>query len=159
MKHQELKIYNSLIELLFNLEEEGYYIRENIVNFVITSSLNNNLILNDPKVDERLSLLVDSSNIAVTSLEIISSSLEEEFEREDNTNLGRNYTNSLLIENLYIAHDKYLALLGNYCIYKLENYHFKYLEENRLESIIIEQEIKEKDKLLVKNFDLKILRK
>ena len=64
MKHQELKIYNSLIELLFNLEEEGYNIRENIVNFVITSSLNNNLILNDPKVDERLSLLVDSSNIA-----------------------------------------------------------------------------------------------
>ena len=89
-------------------------------------------------------------------MSILTESVEHDYENEDVTNLGRNYNNSLLIGNLYIAHDKYLSLLGNYRTYKLEGYHFKYLVENKLEVLSIEKEIKETNKILIKNFNLKI---
>ena len=156
MKPQEIKIYNNLIETLYNLEIEGYEKREKIVNFVIENIINSSELLKDPEICERLSTLVDSSTISTTSLGLIATSVEHDYENEDVTNLGRNYNNSLLIENLYIAHDKYLSLLGNYRTYKLEEYHSKYLVENKLESLSIEKEIKETDKILIKNFNLKI---
>ena len=99
---------------------------------------------------------MESSTIIKTSLSILTESVEQDYEKEDVTNLGRNYNNSLLIGKLYIAHDKYLDLLGNYRVYKLDRYHSKYLVDNKLESLSIEKEIKERDKVLIKNFDLKI---
>ncbi len=156
MKTQELKIYNKLIEALFDLEEEGYENRENIVRFVIENFIISSDWLKDPEICERISILVDSSIIATKVLGIIATSTEHDFEIENTTNLGRNYSNTILINNLYIAHDKYLDLLGNYRIYKLEGYHPKYLVENKLNSLSVEKEIKETDKILIRNFDLKI---
>ncbi len=156
MKIQEVQIYNNLIETLFNLEIEGYENREKIVNFVIENIINNKELLLNPEICERISILVDSSNIATKALSLIAISTEHDFEIEDTTSLGSNYSNSLLISNLYIAHDKYFDLLGNYRIYKLEGYHPRYLLENKLEALSIEKEIKEKNKELVKNFNLKI---
>ena len=123
MKPQEIKIYNNLIETLYDLKIEGYEKREKIVNFVIENIINSSELLKDPEICERLSTLVDSSTISTTSLGLIATSVQHDYENEDVTNLGRNYNNSLLIGNLYIAHDKYLSLLGNYRTYKLEGYH------------------------------------
>ena len=156
MKTKELKIYNNLIETLFNLEEEGYENREKIVRFVIENFINSSDLLIDSEICERISVLVESSTIATKSLGLIAISTEHDFEMGDNANLGRNYCNSLLISNLFIAHDKYFDLLGNYRIYKLEGYHPKYLVENKLNSLSVEKEIKETDKILIKNFNLKI---
>lgn len=156
MKPQEIKIYNNLIETLYDLKIEGYEKREKIVNFVIENIINSSELLKDPEICERLSTLVDSSTISTTSLGLIATSVQHDYENEDVTNLGRNYNNSLLIGNLYIAHDKYLSLLGNYRVYKLDGYHSKYLIDNKLESLSIKKEIKERDKVLIKNFDLKI---
>lgn len=156
MKTQEIKIYNNLIETLYDLKIEGYEKREKIVNFVIENIINSSELLKDPEICERLSTLVDSSTISTISLGLIATSVQHDYENEDVTNLGRNYNNSLLIGNLYIAHDKYFSLLGNYRTYKLEGYHSKYLVENKLESLSIEKEIKETDKILIKNFNLKI---
>src|SRR5699024_4699731 len=133
-----------------------YENREKIVSFVLENIITSSEMLKDFEICERLSILVESSTIIKTSLSILTESVEQDYEKEDVTNLGRNYNNSLLIGNLYIAHDKYLYLLGNYRVYKLERYHSKYLVDNKLESLSIEKEIKERDKVLIKNFDLKI---
>lgn len=156
MNTKELRIYNNLIKLLINLELEGYENREKIVSFVLENIITSSEMLKDFEICERLSILVESSTIIKTALCMLTNSVEQDYEREDVTNLGRNYNNSLLIGNLYIAHDKYLSLLGNYRTYKLEGYHSKYLVENKLESLSIEKEIKETDKILIKNFNLKI---
>ena len=156
MNTKELRIYNNLIKLLINLELEGYENREKIVSFVLENIITSSEMLKDFEICERLSILVESSTIIKTSLSILTESVEQDYEKEDVTNLGRNYNTSLLIENLYIAHDKYLDLLGNYRVYKLEGYHSRYLVNNKLESLSIEKEIKETDKVLIKNFDLKI---
>ena len=156
MNTKELRIYNNLIKLLINLELEGYENREKIVSFVLENIITSSEMLKDFEMCERLSILVESSTIIKTSLSILTESVEQDYEKEDVTNLGRNYNNSLLIGNLYIAHDKYLDLLGNYRVYKLDRYHSKYLVDNKLESLSIEKEIKERDKVLIKNFDLKI---
>ena len=124
--------------MLYNYEDQW-------IKNIITSSET----LKNPEICERISILVDSSIIDTTSI-------EQDYEREIVTNLGRNYNNSLLIGNLYIAHDKYLDLLGNYRTYKLEGYHSKYLVENKLEALSVEKEIKETNKILIKNFNLKI---
>ena len=149
MNINELKIFNNLIKTLLNLEMEDYENREKIVLSVIKNIITSSEILKDPEICERISILVDSSIIDTTSI-------EQDYEREIVTNLGRNYNNSLLIGNLYIAHDKYLDLLGNYRTYKLEGYHSKYLVENKLEALSVEKEIKETNKILIKNFNLKI---
>ncbi len=156
MNTKELRIYNNLIKLLINLELEGYENREKIVSFVLENIITSSEMLKDFEICERLSILVESSTIIKTSLSILTESVEQDYEKEDVTNLGRNYNNSLLIGKLYIAHDKYLDLLGNYRVYKLDRYHSKYLVDNKLESLSIEKEIKERDKVLIKNFDLKI---
>ena len=156
MNTKELRIYNNLIKLLINLELEGYENREKVDSFVLENIIISSEMLKDSEISERLSILVDSSTIIKTALCILTKSVEQDYEREDVTNLGRNYNNSLLIGNLYIAHDKYLDLLGNYRTYKLEGYHSKYLVENKLESLSVEKEIKETDKILIKNFNLKI---
>ena len=156
MNTKELRIYNNLIKMLINLELEGYENREKIVSFVLENIITSSEMLKDIEICERLSILVESSTIIKTSLCMLTESVEQDYEKEDVTNLGRNYNTSLLIENLYIAHDKYLDLLGNYRVYKLEKYHSRYLVNNKLESLSIEKEIKETDKVLIKNFDLKI---
>ena len=89
-------------------------------------------------------------------MELIAISIEEEFEKGDIKNLGFNYCNTKIIENLYINHDIYLSLLINYRVYKLNHYHAKYFIENNKEKLEVERRIKEADKLLVKNFHLKI---
>ena len=156
MNTKELRIYNNLIKMLINLELEGYENREKIVSFVLENIITSSEMLKDIEICERLSILVESSTIIKTSLCMLTEFVEQDYEKEDVTNLGRNYNTSLLIENLYIAHDKYLDLLGNYRVYKLEGYHSRYLVNNKLESLSIEKEIKETDKVLIKNFDLKI---
>ena len=156
MNTKELRIYNNLIKLLINLELEGYENREKIVSFVLENIITSSEMLKDFEICERLSILVESSTIIKTSLSILTESVEQDYEKEDVTNLGRNYNNSLLIGKLYIAHDKYLDLLGNYRVYKLDRYHSKYLVDNKLESLRNKKEIKERDKVLIKNFDLKI---
>ncbi len=156
MKLQELKIYNNLIKTLLMLEKEGYDKRAEIVNFIITAARNNKDLLIDPEICERLAILVDSSNIAVKALDIISNKVEKDFEKDDPTNLGTNYYNTLVITNLHIEHDKYLSLLANYEIYKQENYSVNYLIENKEETKEIEKEIKEKTQLLIKKLNLKI---
>ena len=156
MNTKELRIYNNLIKMLINLELEGYENREKIVSFVLENIITSSEMLKDIEICERLSILVESSTIIKISLCMLTESVEQDYEKEDVTNLGRNYNTSLLIENLYIAHDKYLDLLGNYRVYKLEGYHSRYLVNNKLESLSIEKEIKETDKVLIKNFDLKI---
>ncbi len=156
MNTKELRIYNNLIKMLINLELEGYENREKIVSFVLENIITSSEMLKDIEICERLSILVESSTIIKISLCMLTEFVEQDYEKEDVTNLGRNYNTSLLIENLYIAHDKYLDLLGNYRVYKLEGYHSRYLVNNKLESLSIEKEIKETDKVLIKNFDLKI---
>ena len=143
MNTKELRIYNNLIKLLINLELEGYENREKIVSFVLENIITSSEMLKDFEICERLSILVESSTIIKTSLSILTESVEQDYEEKM---LGRNYNNSLLIGNLYIAHDKYLDLLGNYRVYKLEGYHSKYLVDNKLESLSIEKEIKEEIK-------------
>ena len=122
MNTKELRIYNNLIKLLINLELEGYENREKIVSFVLENIITSSEMLKDFEICERLSILVESSTIIKTSLSILTESVEQDYEKEDVTNLGRNYNNSLLIGKLYIAHDKYLDLLGNYRVYKLDRY-------------------------------------
>ena len=156
MKTQELKIYNKLIDSLFDLEDEGYEIREDIVRFNLENILDNKDLLFDLEICERLSILVSSANIASKALELIAISIEEEFEKGDIKNLGFNYCNTKIIENLYINHDIYLSLLINYRVYKLNHYHAKYFIENNKERLEVERRIKEADKLLVKNIHLKI---
>ncbi len=156
MNTKELKIYNNLIKQLLSLEQEDYENREKIVRFIIETMLSNGTLINDPEIYERISLLIDSSNIVRESLSLLATSTEQDYEVEDATNLGSNYSSSLLISNLYIAHDKYLSLLGNYRLYKQENYHVKYLVDNKIESLSVSEEIKEVNNLLVKIFNLKI---
>lgn len=156
MNTKELKIYNNLIKQLLSLEQEDYENREKIVRFIIETMLSNRTLINDPEISERLSLLIDSSTIVRESLSLLATSTEQDYEVEDATNLGSNYSSSLLISNLYIAHDKYLSLLGNYRLYKQENYHVKYLVDNKIESLSVSEEIKEVNNLLVKIFNLKI---
>ena len=156
MKTQELKIYNNLIDSRFDLEEEGYEIREDIVRFNLENILENEDLLFDPEMCERLSILVNSANVASKALGLIATSVEEGFEREDIKKLGFNYCNAKIIENLYINHDIYLSLLINYRIYKLNHYHDEYFTKNNNEKLAVERKIKEADKLLVKNFHLKI---
>ena len=156
MNTKELKIYNNLIKQLLSLEQEDYKNREKIVRFIIETMLSNGTLINDPEIYERISLLIDSSNIVRESLSLLATSTEQDYEVEDATNLGSNYSSSLLISNLYIAHDKYLSLLGNYRLYKQENYHVKYLVDNKIESLSVSEEIKEVNNLLVKIFNLKI---
>lgn len=148
MKTQELKLYNSLIEYLLDLEDEGYEIREDIVRFNLENILKNQELLIDPEISERLAVLVNSTTIAT--------SVEEGFEREEIKSLGFNYCNAKIIENLYTNHDIYLSLLINYRIYKLNHYHDEYFTKNNNEKLAVERKIKEADKLLVKNFHLKI---
>ena len=64
MKIQELKIYNNLIESLLDLKEEGYEIREDIVRFNLENILENQELLIDPEICERLAVLVNSATIA-----------------------------------------------------------------------------------------------
>ena len=156
MNTKELKIYNNLIKQFLSLEQEDYENREKIVRFIIETMLSNGTLINDPEIYERISLLIDSSNIVRESLSLLATSTEQDYEVEDATNLGSNYSSSLLISNLYIAHDKYLSLLGNYRLYKQENYHVKYLVDNKIESLSVSEEIKEVNNLLVKIFNLKI---
>ena len=156
MNTKELKIYNNLIKQLLSLEQEDYENREKIVRFIIETMLSNRSLINDPEISERLSLLIDSSTIVRESLSLLATSTEQDYEVEGATNLGSNYSSSLLISNLYIAHDKYLSLLGNYRLYKQENYHVKYLVDNKIESLSVSEEIKEVNNLLVKIFNLKI---
>lgn len=57
MKTQELKLYNSLIEYLLDLEDEGYEIREDIVRFnYCNTKIIENLYTNH---DIYLSLLIN----------------------------------------------------------------------------------------------------
>ena len=130
MKTQELKLYNSLIEHLFDLEDEGYEIREDIVRFNLENILENQELLIDPEISERLAVLVNSATIATKVLGLIATSVEEGFEREDTKSLGFNYCNTKIIENLYTNHDIYLSLLINYRIYKLNHYHDEYFTKN-----------------------------
>ena len=156
MTIQELEIYNDLIKALLNLEEEGYKNRERLLYFVVDNLMNSSELLKDLEVLERITVLVNSTDITARSLELMAISLEDDYEVENTLNLGRNYLNSLLIGNLYIEYDKYFDLLGNYRIYKLENYPLKYLVDNKLESLIVKKEIREIDKKLIKKFSLKL---
>lgn len=83
METQELKLYNSLIEYLLDLEDEGYEIREDIVRFNLENILKNQELLIDPEISERLAVLVNSVTIAAKALGLIATSVEEGFERED----------------------------------------------------------------------------
>ena len=113
-------------------------------------------MLIDPEISERLAVLVNSATIAAKVLGLIATSVEEGFEREDTKSLGFNYCNTKIIENLYTNHDIYLSLLINYRIYKLNHYHDEYFTKNNNEKLAVERKIKEADKLLIKNFNLKI---
>ncbi len=93
MNTKELRIYNNLIKLLINLELEGYENRENIVSFVLENIITSSEMLKDFEICERLSILVESSTIIKTSLSILTESVEQDYEKEDVTNLGRNYFN------------------------------------------------------------------
>ena len=104
MNTRELKIYNNLIKSLLSLEQEDYENREKIVKFIIETTLSNGTLINDPEISERLSLLIDSSNIAKESLSLLATSTEQGYEEEDATNLGSNYSSSLLITNDHTVH-------------------------------------------------------
>ena len=75
MKTQELKLYNSLIEYLLDLEDEGYEIREDIVRFNLENILENQELLIDPEISERLAVLVNSATIAAKVLGLIATSV------------------------------------------------------------------------------------
>lgn len=75
MKTQELKLYNSLIEYLLDLEDEGYEIREDIVRFNLENILKNQELLIDPEISERLAVLVNSATIAAKVLGLIATSV------------------------------------------------------------------------------------
>ena len=156
MDTRETNIYNHLVETLFNLEMEGIEIREEIVEFDLENILKNQELLIDPEISDRITILADSSNIAVEVLDRIAISAEQGFEEKDCSSLGFNYCNALIISNLYINHDIYLSLLNDYRFYKIKNYHDKYLIENERESKEVKRKIIEADKLLIKNFNLKI---
>lgn len=156
MKTEETKIYNSLIKLIYDLECNLYDIKEDIVRFIITSFFNNKDLLIDPIICERLAILINSSNISTEILEEITISTEQEIEMDTSLNLGSNYCGALSLDNLFIAYEAYLSLLESYCIYKAKHWHYKYLEENNKEALAVSNEIKDTDKRLVKEFDLKI---
>ena len=75
MKTQELKLYNSLIEYLLDLEDEGYEIREDIVRFNLEKNKKNQELLIDPEISERLAVLVNSATIAAKVLGLIATSV------------------------------------------------------------------------------------
>ncbi len=156
MNVKETTIYNNLVDTLFNLEMEGTEIREDIVYFNLENILENQSLLKDPEIRERLAVLVNSNNIAVKALERIAIATEQGFEEKDYSNLGFNYSNALIIRNLYINYDIYLVLLINYRFYKIKNYHDKYLMENNQNSKLVKRKITEANKILIKNLNLKI---
>ena len=156
MNVKETTIYNNLVDTLFNLEMEGTEIREDIVYFNLENILENQSLLKDPEIRERLAVLVNSNNIAVKALERIAIATEQRFEEKDYSNLGFNYSNALIIRNLYINYDIYLVLLINYRFYKIKNYHDKYLMENNQNSKLVKRKITEANKILIKNLNLKI---
>lgn len=156
MNVKETTIYNNLVDTLFNLEMEGTEIREDIVYFNLENILENQSLLKDPEIRERLAVLVNSNNIAVKALERIAIATEQGFEEKDYSNLEFNYSNALIIRNLYINYDIYLVLLINYRFYKIKNYHDKYLMENNQNSKLVKRKITEANKILIKNFNLKI---
>lgn len=156
MNVKETTIYNNLVDTLFNLEMEGTEIREDIVYFNLENILENQSLLKDPEIRERLAVLVNSNNIAVKALERIAIATEQGFEEKNYSNLEFNYSNALIIRNLYINYDIYLVLLINYRFYKIKNYHDKYLMENNQNSKLVKRKITEANKILIKNFNLKI---
>ena len=156
MNVKETTIYNNLVDTLFNLEMEGTEIREDIVYFNLENILENQSLLKDPEIRERLAVLVNSNNIAVKALERIAIATEQGFEEKDYSNLEFNYSNALIIRNLYINYDIYLVLLINYRFYKIKNYHDKYLMENNQNSKLVKRKITEANKILIKNLNLKI---
>ena len=156
MNVKETTIYNNLVDTLFNLEMEGTEIREDIVYFNLENILENQSLLKDPEIRERLAVLVNSNTIAVKALERIAIATEQGFEEKDYSNLEFNYSNALIIRNLYINYDIYLVLLINYRFYKIKNYHDKYLMENNQNSKLVKRKITEANKILIKNFNLKI---
>ena len=156
MNVKETTIYNNLVDTLFNLEMEGTEIREDIVYFNLENILENQSLLKDPEIRERLAVLVNSNNIAVKALERVAIATEQGFEEKDYSNLEFNYSNALIIRNLYINYDIYLVLLINYRFYKIKNYHDKYLMENNQNSKLVKRKITEVNKILIKNFNLKI---
>ena len=156
MNVKETTIYNNLVDTLFNLEMEGTEIREDIVYFNLENILENQSLLKDPEIRERLAVLVNSNNIAVKALERVAIATEQGFEEKDYSNLEFNYSNALIIRNLYINYDIYLVLLINYRFYKIKNYHDKYLMENNQNSKLVKRKITEANKILIKNFNLKI---
>ena len=156
MNVKETTIYNNLVDTLFNLEMEGTEIREDIVYFNLENILENQSLLKDPEIRERLAVLVNSNNIAVKALERIAIATEQGFEVKDYSNLEFNYSNALIIRNLYINYDIYLVLLINYRFYKIKNYHDKYLMENNQNSKLVKRKITEANKILIKNLNLKI---
>ena len=156
MNVKETTIYNNLVDTLFNLEMEGTEIREDIVYFNLENILENQSLLKDPEIRERLAVLVNSNNIAVKALERIAIATEQGFEEKDYSNLEFNYSNALIIRNLYINYDIYLVLLINYRFYKIKHYHDKYLMENNQNSKLVKRKITEANKILIKNFNLKI---
>ena len=156
MNVKETTIYNNLVDTLFNLEMEGTEIREDIVYFNLENILENQSLLKDPEIRERLAVLVNSNNIAVKALERIAIATEQGFEEKDYSNLEFNYSNALIIRNIYISYDIYLVLLINYRFYKIKNYHDKYLMENNQNSKLVKRKITEANKILIKNLNLKI---
>ena len=156
MNVKETTIYNNLVDTLFNLEMEGTEIREDIVYFNLENILENQSLLKDPEIRERLAVLVNSNTIAVKALERIAIATEQGFEEKDYSNLEFNYSNALIIRNLYINYDIYLVLLINYRFYKIKNYHDKYLMENNQNSKLVKRKITEANKILIKNLNLKI---
>ena len=156
MNVKETTIYNNLVDTLFNLEMEGTEIREDIVYFNLENILENQSLLKDPEIRERLAVLVNSNNIAVKALERVAIATEQGFEVKDYSNLEFNYSNALIIRNLYINYDIYLVLLINYRFYKIKNYHDKYLMENNQNSKLVKRKITEANKILIKNLNLKI---
>ena len=103
MNVKETTIYNNLVDTLFNLEMEGTEIREDIVYFNLENILENQSLLKDPEIRERLAVLVNSNNIAVKALERIAIATEQGFEEKDYSNLEFNYSNALIIlEYLYL---------------------------------------------------------
>ena len=80
MDTRETNIYNHLVETLFNLEMEGTEIREEIVEFDLENILKNQELLIDPEINDRITILADSSNIAVEVLDRIAISAEQGFE-------------------------------------------------------------------------------
>ena len=107
-------LYNRLVEMIYELEEESEERRIELINYVFFLMTFNPKLLNSPEMSQRLDVLVSSNDTIITILEEIMVAGENAYNSNNLLELIDSYTDTLKIKDLLSEYDSYFNLVKNY---------------------------------------------